>query len=68
MNIDEAITAIRKQTKDQGENMVIPMARFHINEGFYSIADLESFLVAFRASKKEQDRALKKSMEKNHAV
>ena len=63
MNIDEALTDMRKQIKDQGETMVIPMARFHIRDGFYTIAELEDFIVQFRATKQAQDRALKKSME-----
>jgi hypothetical protein len=39
------------------------MARFHIPDGMYSIAEIEKMLVQMKAAKKRQDENLKRSMQ-----
>ena len=68
--LDEALAAIRRQTKDRKEVMgkdyarkTYGSARFHVCDGFYTIEELEAFLVAFRAAQVVRSAALARSME-----
>ena len=45
------------------EYKTYPTARFHICDGFYTLEEIEDFVVQFRAAKQVQDRALKRSMD-----
>ena len=44
------------------EYKTYPTARFHICDGFYTLEEIEDFVVQFREAKQVQDRALKRSM------
>ena len=45
------------------EYKTYPAARFHICDGFYTLEEIEDFVVQFRAAKQLQDKALVKTME-----
>ena len=45
------------------EYKTYPTARFHICDGFYTLEEIEDFVVQFRAAKQVQDKALKRSMD-----
>ena len=46
----------------------IGTARFWIDEGMYSIEQIEEMLATFKEAKKSQDEALKRSIERKEEV
>lgn len=51
------------EKKEEYIETVYAMAKFWIQDDYYTIEEIEDMLVQFRKIKREQDAALKRSME-----